>query len=223
MNIYAFAKSIDLSHDRGGDMRVIGWQIALLRMEMSSQVTERKFRTAYMMQFDLLTRYWAKFGKARIDPYALRWTFTRKFPKDIAQEITTLLEAQQGLPLETAYGLMSFIDDPKEIADKFREEQLGPIPDVDVVPGPDGSVAGQPAADVQAQALNGAQIASIVEVVQGVSDGSLAADSAIQILMVSIPSMSLQQAHAIIDPAVKIDKPAPPPMPPQFGTPPVNA
>ena len=137
-NIYAFAKSIDLSEDRGGDMRVIGWQIALLRMEMSSQVTERKFKDSYLRQYELLTQYWGKVqNTAQIDPYSLHFTFTRKFPKDVAQEVLTLVDAIAVLPLETAYGLMSFIDDPKELADKWREEQLATIPNVDAFPPPD--------------------------------------------------------------------------------------
>lgn len=215
-NIYAFAKSIDLSEDRGGDMRVIGWQIALLRMEMSSQVTERKFRSSYLQQYELLTKYWRKFGQSAIDPYTLRFEFTRKFPRDLAQEVTTLLEAQQALPLEAAYGLMSFIEDPKEMAEKFREEQLGPIPNVEAVPAPEGTLleAGPEGGNVEEAAMNGAQIGAMVEVVQAVSAGELAPESAIQMLMVAMPSMGEARARAIVEPAVRIQITKP--VPPQF-------
>ena len=74
--------------------------------------------------------------------------------------------------------------------------------------------------DVQGQALNGAQIKSMVELTQGVSDKTMAADSAIALLLVAIPSLTKEQAHAIIDPAASIEKPPPPPVPPQFGGPP---
>ena len=122
-NIYSFSKSMDLSEDRGGDMRVIGWQINMLRMEMSAQVTERKFRKSYFRQYRLLTDFWRLNGSPNINSLDLRFTFTRKFPKDIDMEIETLVKASTVLPLETAYGLMSFIDKPDEMAEKFREER----------------------------------------------------------------------------------------------------
>jgi len=122
-NIYSFAKSIDLSVDKGGDMRVIGWQIALLRLEMSAQVTERKFKRAYVKQYGLLSEFWRRAAAIAIDPYSMRFVFTRKFPKDIDQEIETLIKAIEALPLEEAYGLMTFIDNPQEIAEKFRDER----------------------------------------------------------------------------------------------------
>ena len=122
-NIYSFSKSIDLSKDMGGDMRVIGWQLAMLRMEMSAQVTERKFKKSYLRQYQMLTAFWQLNGEATINPLTLRYVFTRKFPKDIDMEIDTLVKSMGVLPLETAYGLMSFIDNPKELADKFREER----------------------------------------------------------------------------------------------------
>ena len=122
-NIYSFSKSIDLSNDKGGDMRVIGWQVALLRLEMSASVTERKFRKGYNRQFKLLTDFWKQFGKIVIDPKSLSYTFTRKFPKDIDMEIDTLVKAMEVLPTETAYGLMSFIEDPVELAKKYKEDR----------------------------------------------------------------------------------------------------
>jgi len=122
-NIYSFSKSIDLSQDRGGDMRVIGWQIALLRMEMSAQVTERKFTKGYREQDRLLTLFWSENGRVQIDPMTLEYVFTRKFPKDIDMEIDTLVKGIGVLPLETIYGLMSFIENPKELAERFREER----------------------------------------------------------------------------------------------------
>jgi len=122
-NIYSFSKSMDLSNDMGGDMRVIGWQIALLRLEMSSQVTERKFKRSYMRQYEILGEFWQRNGGIAINPLSLRFIFTRKFPKDIEQEIDTLVKAMEVLPTEEAYGLMSFIEDPEEMAEKYREER----------------------------------------------------------------------------------------------------
>lgn len=54
---------------------------------------------------------------------------------------------------------------------------------------------------VQATALNGAQIASMVQIVQGVADGILPAESAIQMMLVAFPTMDEAEARAIITPA----------------------
>ena len=122
-NIYSFSKSIDLSNDMGGDMRVIGWQVALLRLEMSSQVTERKFTKSYRDQYRMLTTFWAGNDRTDIDPLTLGYVFTRKFPKDVDMEIDTLVKGMGVLPLETVYSLMSFIENPKELAEKFLVER----------------------------------------------------------------------------------------------------
>jgi HK97 family phage portal protein len=55
--------------------------------------------------------------------------------------------------------------------------------------------------DVQASALNGAQIASMVSIVQSVADGLLPAATAIQIMLNAFPDMTEADARAIIDPA----------------------
>ena len=69
--------------------------------------------------------------------------------------------------------------------------------------------------------MNGAQISAMVEVVQAVSAGELAAESAIQMLMVAMPSMGEVRARAIVEPAIKIEIKKQP-VPPQFGQPPVE-
>jgi SPP1 family phage portal protein len=122
-NIYSFAKSLDLSQDKGGEMRVIGWQLNMLRLEMSAQVTERKFKKGYNQQYGMLTDFWSGKSEATIDPKSLRYVFTRHFPKDIDQEVDTLVKGMDVLPLEKLYSLMDFIDNPKELAAQFKKER----------------------------------------------------------------------------------------------------
>jgi len=63
-------------------------------------------------------------------------------------------------------------------------------------------LGGQPSGvDVQRQALNGAQMASLQAAIQAVSDGLLPADSAIEMLLVAIPTLTRQQVQAMIKPA----------------------
>jgi SPP1 family phage portal protein len=121
-NIYQFSKSIDMSKDFGGDMRVIGWQVSLLNLENSCKITERKFKKALREQYRMLTEYWKKFQGVDIDPMAVTYTFTRNFPKDIHAEAETLNLLLTAVSKETAYSQMSFIDDPEAEIAKMEEE-----------------------------------------------------------------------------------------------------
>lgn len=121
-NIYQFSKSVDMSKDFGGDMRVIGWQVTLLNMENSAKITERKFKKALRQQYILLTDYWSEFQNVDIDPYIMEFTFTRNFPRDIFAEAETLNLLLAAVSKETAYAQMSFIDDPEAEIAKMEEE-----------------------------------------------------------------------------------------------------
>lgn len=77
--------------------------------------------------------------------------------------------------------------------DTFEET---PVASDNVVP--IASASGAPAEDVQKQALNGAQIASMVEIAAKVKAGELDAASGVAILMVSIPGISERDARAAV-------------------------
>ena len=55
---------------------------------------------------------------------------------------------------------------------------------------------------VQEQALNGAQISSLLELVQNVSMGVLPLESAIGLMLASFPTMEEAEARRILTPAV---------------------
>jgi SPP1 family phage portal protein len=127
-NIYQFAKSIDMSKDFGGDMRVMGWQVALLNLENNSKITERKFTRALREQYRMLSEYWRAVGYADIDPASLSYTFTRNFPKDNFAEAQTLEIIANHISKRTAFGMMSFIDDPEMELTRLEEErELSPF------------------------------------------------------------------------------------------------
>jgi len=62
-------------------------------------------------------------------------------------------------------------------------------------------VEGVATTDVQQTALNGAQIASMQQIAQSVSDGLLPAETAVQLIMVSFPTVDEATARSIIGPA----------------------
>lgn len=66
-------------------------------------------------------------------------------------------------------------------------------------------------APVQDLALNGAQIAAVVQIVQDVADKLLPPESAIQLLLVAFPSIDEATAHLMVDPAEEFEPPPPDP------------
>lgn len=122
-NIYQFSRSIDLSKDFGGDLRVIGWQVALLNLENSCKVTQRKFEKALREQYTMVTDKWREWGVGDIDPLDIEFDFTRNFPKDLASEAKILLDLQGTVSKQTALSQMSFIDDPEAELERMKEDE----------------------------------------------------------------------------------------------------
>ena len=85
---------------------------------------------------------------------------------------------------------------------------------------PDGVSTTVPAGgDVQSQALNGAQIASLLEIVAAVGAGTLTPDAGVAVIQVSFPTIDEAEARRIVDGA-QASKPAPtPPVPPGLPSP----
>ena len=59
-----------------------------------------------------------------------------------------------------------------------------------------------PVDDVQAEALNGAQISSLQGIVQSVADGLLPQESAIQLILVGFPRLTQEAAERIVNPTI---------------------
>ena len=129
--IYKFSKSVNMSRDYGGEMRVIGWQVTLLPLENSSVVTERKFKKSLREQYSILTDYWRKFQNTDIDINSLSFIFTRHFPRDINGEAKTLQLLTGMVSKKTALSQMSFIDDPEKEIERM-EEEASMYPDIEV-------------------------------------------------------------------------------------------
>jgi hypothetical protein len=87
---------------------------------------------------------------------------------------------------------------PLANADPFGLGAL-PSPGVKVDAPLDPAVA--PEADVQSLALNGAQMTSLQGLIQSVADGTLPAESVIQLIMLSIPTIDEAKARRLVAPA----------------------
>ena len=54
---------------------------------------------------------------------------------------------------------------------------------------------------MQQAALNGAQMQALQQIVQAVADGQLPAETAIQLIMIAIPSIDKEEAERLVNPA----------------------
>lgn len=97
---------------------------------------------------------------------------------------------------------------PVAAADPFGIGSFA-APGIDKDAPPDPTVA--PEADVQALALNGAQMSSLQELIQSVADKTLPAESVVQLIMLSIPTIDEATARKLVAPAERFDAPTPAP------------
>lgn len=134
--------------------------------------------------------------------------FRRNLPFDMASSVDQFVKVKGLLPDKLALSLFpaSFVPDPDAVADEMEEgltmdsedssdssEEVSPSDAIDsgIVPG----------ADVQAQALIGAQVASLVTVAQAVANRLLPLDTGIEIVLTAFPAMSREDAMRILSPA----------------------
>lgn len=76
--------------------------------------------------------------------------------------------------------------------------------EVEVVEADASDPALEPTATVADSAMNGAQVTSLLSIIQSVADGSLPAESAIAALVVAFPTIDPEEAKRIIEPAAKL-------------------
>lgn len=106
---------------------------------------------------------------------------------------------------ETTRGLLNLAELPDDVGHGPRgPASVGAGPDPDdpfALPELDPMGGG----DLQDQALNGAQVSSLVQVVQAVADGNLPAVAAKAILSTAFPTLSEEDVNNIVDDAVAFD------------------
>ena len=196
-NIYQFSKSIDMSKDFGGDMRVIGWQVALLNLENSCKITERKFKRSFRRQYKIVTDYWREFKGIDIDVNSMTFTFTRNFPRDIKSEAETLQLLLSTVSTKTAFGQMSFIDDAEDEVARMEIES-DPYRETG---GTTGAPIGGSGDEIQKLAMNGAQVSAAQGIIQSVADGLLPRDAAVQLMVSAFPAIGIEVVTSMIDSA----------------------
>jgi len=216
-----------MSEKLGGD--ISGVAVARLMFDFENLVSsaEGDFDIALMERIRLITLIYDKANRGTNgEPADVSISHKRNVPQNVKEfaEIADIMK-RAGFSAELIAEMMpdDIIPDPQVELDRQKGERNSMFgDDVGEIPEGDGTDMTQPeTADVQAQALNGAQIKSMMEMVAAVAAETMPAESVKALLLVAVPSLTVEQAAAIVDPAVAMEKPKPPPMPPQFGQPPV--
>jgi len=132
------------------------------------------------------------------------------------EEATKLDETETPIPTNLVVSLVqSGVIDQNEAREMLKlEAKAEPVSPAD--PGPEETPNAQIAEgsqqvkpDVQSQALNGAQMASLQAIVQGVAAKQFPSESAIQLVMISFPGIDRATASALITPATSFQPPTP--------------
>ena len=98
---------------------------------------------------------------------------------------------------------MSFSDVFADHAPAVPEaDRAAPDTPADVAPVSPAATAPGGGDEVQASALNGAQIQALQQIVQSVADGQLPPETAVQLIMIGFPTIDDTTARAIVNPAV---------------------
>ena len=122
-NIIYLSQSVRFTDESFGTASGVAMKFKLFNLESKCMIAERKFIKALYRQFQVLSGYFTKKG-ITYDPWQFEFVFTRNFPLNLLDESQTLATLKGLVSDETAYGQMSFIDDPaKEIERKKAEDE----------------------------------------------------------------------------------------------------
>jgi SPP1 family phage portal protein len=126
------SKHVNLSDDKfGGNLSGVAIEYKLTPLETKSTYTERKFVTSLRRQYEVL----GTSAKVTLDYLNLDFTFKRKLPENIIDEVKTAKEAMGIVSRETQLSLLSFVADPLAEMDKMDKENEGAISLLDTVTG----------------------------------------------------------------------------------------
>lgn len=173
-------------------------------MELFTDPKESYFKDGLYKRMELINQILTIQGTGG-DVQGVEIIMNRNTP-DNSLEQGEMFNAYAGqVSLETRLeNFADFVDDPvEEIAKVKAEGSMIVSEDVDAVGTMGDVVEGLPE-EVAKQALNGAQIKSMVEIVQGVSAGTISRETAIELLKAAFPMLSEAEILAIINPATSV-------------------
>lgn len=123
-NTYKFSKTVNMTDEKfagggaeSGEARV--WK--MLNLVFEGKTLETYFTKGLRRFYSVAAKIW-NVSTNKVDPLKIKFEFTRTLPKDLLYAAEVMEKFFGKLPTEEVYALMPFIDDPKAVFDKYKEE-----------------------------------------------------------------------------------------------------
>lgn len=193
-NILRFAKSVNFADEAFGSAASgVALKFKLMALENKAIVMERKFSAALRYQFKVLCSAWFKRGKCELEDYLEIWMgFKRNLPMNVLEEAQASLALKGIVSESTRLSMLSFIDDVDHEMQHLQEdrEDYVDLDDISLASGSqnDGATVTvetleNSLSDKELKALNGAQITSVLKIVENLKNGVLSIDQAVSLLV----------------------------------------
>ncbi|MCD2255766.1 phage portal protein [Lactobacillus sp. CC-MHH1034] len=181
-----------------GNNSGVALQFKLLPMKNKAQNKERKFTQSLRNLYAVLFSTGTIIPESNKDAWEeLKFKFTRNMPVNLADEADVVQKLDGQVSDETKLSALSLVDDPKSELDKIANEQSertkraiqdsASATDIQKSTASASALASDGDTTIQKVSLNGAQITSLVNIVQSVAAKTLPYDSALAMLTASFP------------------------------------
>jgi SPP1 family phage portal protein len=194
-DIHKFSMVPDLTDENfAGNSSGVAMKYKLFGLEQLTKIKERWFREGLRWRLRLFAGFLAKKGNKAIDPDAVQIMFKRSLPVNDA-EVSNMVAILKGIvPDSILLSQVPFIDDvayAQEELDKQNQANaqaqaamFGNYPDANEN---DDSVKTDAREAISRVSLNGAQIQSLLQLVQAVVNGELEYESAVTLITSAFP------------------------------------
>lgn len=202
--IFQVSMVANISDENFGTSSGISLKYKLQAMSNLAKTKERKFEAGMQQRYRLI---FSNPVIPEIKPDAwtnIKYTFTRNFPANVAEEADTAIKLEGIVSKETQLGVLSIVDNVDVEIEKLEEEQAEMEVDA-VMKGMFGnqkqSDAGGAIADDTVdhiKSLNGAQTQSLIAIMSQYTSGSLTEGQAVNLISTAI-GVSKEQARQILN------------------------
>jgi SPP1 family phage portal protein len=153
----------------------------LFLLEQKRAAKERRFKRSLRDRYRLINNVMRTASEGGFFVSELRITFTENLPKNIVKEMEWFNKAGGQLSQKTMLSQLSFVENADEEIELIQEEESrSPLNRAVEYDFPDNT---QTTGDAELdKALNGAQITSVLRIVEGIDEGLLTSEQAIELL-----------------------------------------
>lgn len=193
-NILRFAKSVNFADEKfAGNASGVALKYKLMALENKCITMERKFSAALRYQFKVLCSAWKKRSKCDLEDYLNIWfQFKRNLPANVIEEADASLKLKGIVSESTRLSMLSFVDDIEhELYHMEKDKERFYGVDLDSIDNGNNEELdnlqekqnSENITDEELRALNGAQITSVLRIIEGVKDGLLNEEQAVSLLI----------------------------------------